>query len=126
MRTSHAAIAAQLGVCRTLPRHTLLADCRSLKSDRLLALFIVFIAGCASLTPGSRPIPADSTSTTSQPPPAASVNLRGFPVAFRQGYADGCDSVRGGDRRRDERRYKADSDYMMGWDDGHSICAARK
>jgi hypothetical protein len=113
MRTSHAVIAWRRERIGT-------------KSGTFLALFVVFVAGCASLSPGSRPNPADSTSSTSQPPPAANVNLRGFPVAFRQGYADGCESVRGADRRRDERRYKADSDYKMGWNDGHSICAARK
>jgi hypothetical protein len=47
-------------------------------------------------------------------------------VAFQEGYAAGCDSRRDGSRRRDETRYKADTNYMMGWDDGYSICAARK
>ena len=47
-------------------------------------------------------------------------------MAFQEGYAAGCDSRRDGSRRRDEARYKADTNYMMGWDDGYSICAGRK
>jgi hypothetical protein len=50
------------------------------------------------------------------------VNLSGFPPAYRRGYADGCESVRGGSRRRDENRFQRDVDYTMGWNDGFSVC----
>jgi hypothetical protein len=59
------------------------------------------------------------------PSPARQVNLSGYSPTFKQGYADGCDSV-GAERRRDEQRYKKDADYMMGWNDGNSICAQHK
>jgi len=55
---------------------------------------------------------------------ARHVNQSGYSSAFRQGYADGCDSVQA-TRRRDERRYRKDADYMIGWDDGYSACKRR-
>jgi len=58
-------------------------------------------------------------------PPARQVNQSGYSAAFKQGYADGCDSTRAA-RRRDEQRYQKDADYMMGWNDGSSICSKRK
>jgi len=57
--------------------------------------------------------------------PARQVNQSGYSAAFKQGYADGCDSTRAA-RRRDEQRYQKDADYMMGWNDGSSICSKRK
>lgn len=57
--------------------------------------------------------------------PARQVNLSGYSAAFKQGYNDGCDSVRAA-RLRDEQRYAKDTDYMMGWNDGNSICSKRK
>jgi len=86
-----------------------------------LAFLAIAAAGCASPGPSSRPVPAEGAPGPTPPGPA-NVNLRGFPVAFRQGYADGCESVRAGGRRRDEGRYRGDGDYKMGWNDGYSIC----
>ena len=48
-------------------------------------------------------------------------NLTGYSPAFRQGHADGCVSGEGA-QRRDERRFREDADYMMGWNDGRSAC----
>lgn len=56
--------------------------------------------------------------------PARRVNQSGYSAAFKQGYADGCDSVQS-TRRRDERRYRGETDYMMGWNDGYSACGRR-
>jgi hypothetical protein len=50
------------------------------------------------------------------------MNLSGFSVSFREGYVDGCSSIRNGGKRRDEGRYKNDMDYVMGWNDGFSVC----
>lgn len=61
----------------------------------------------------------------SQPPPAQRVNQAGYSGAFKQGYADGCNSVQSS-RRRNEQRYQSDTDYMMGWNDGFSSCTKRK
>jgi hypothetical protein len=58
---------------------------------------------------------------SAQPPKRANLNLTGFPVAFREGYAAACEG-----KRREETRYKADVNYKMGWDDGTSVCAKRK
>jgi len=56
-----------------------------------------------------------------EPPPPA-VNLTGFPPAFRDGYAAGCDSARRGTTRRDEKRYAQDRQYAAGWRDGLDVC----
>ena len=56
----------------------------------------------------------------------APVNLGGFSPAFKQGYTEGCESAGALIQRRDEARYKSESDYMQGWNDGYSICAKRK
>lgn len=86
-----------------------------------LALLAVVVAGCASRAPSSLPVPVEGPSGAT-PPRAANVNLTGFPVTYRQGYADGCESMRAGGRHRDEARYKSNIDYMMGWNDGYGIC----
>jgi hypothetical protein len=52
------------------------------------------------------------------------VNLSGYPLPFRQGYADGCASERGR-TQKDEKRYKNDPLYREGWEDGYSICSKR-
>jgi hypothetical protein len=56
-------------------------------------------------------------------PPPPKVNLAGFPPAFRDGYADGCQSAKpGAAQRRDEGRFAHDRQYAMGWRDGYDIC----
>ena len=78
----------------------------------------VLAAGCAG---------KQSAPTTSTTPPAAKVNLSGYPVEFRQGYADGCASAKpNAARKRDEVRFKSDTNYMQGWRDGHDICQRQK
>jgi hypothetical protein len=64
-------------------------------------------------------------SGASRPPPPPSVNLAGFPPAFRDGYAAGCDSARAHATRRDEARFKADRQYAGGWRDGFDACGRR-
>jgi hypothetical protein len=84
------------------------------------------VAGCAS----------EPTTTTTPPPPAPAqpraptaaspgVNLSGYPPGFRVGYADGCSSVNAA-MKRDDARFKTDSDYAQGWRDGNDICKRRK
>jgi hypothetical protein len=52
------------------------------------------------------------------------VNLSGFPPAFREGYADGCRSAKpGAFKRRNEIRYGQDSQYASGWRDGFDVCS---
>jgi len=53
----------------------------------------------------------------------APVNLGGFSPAFKQGYVDGCESAGALSQRRDEPRYKTESEYVQGWNDGYSVCS---
>ena len=92
-----------------------------------LALFVLALAGCASappdiasppatpVRPSAAPLPA-----TAEPPPPA-VNLSGFPLPYRQGYADGCASATGPERK-DAVRFGADGNYRTGWTDGLALC----
>ncbi|HVP86492.1 MAG TPA: hypothetical protein VMU79_00305 [Casimicrobiaceae bacterium] len=83
----------------------------------LLSL-LVLMAGCAS-------VPSSGPSTPFTPAPdAANVNLQGFPLEYRQGYADGCSSS-SGTERRDAARYANDSQYHTGWQDGLALCRKR-
>ena len=54
-------------------------------------------------------------------PPPPNVNLSGFPLPYRQGYADGCASATGAERK-DATRFAADGNYRTGWQDGLAIC----
>jgi hypothetical protein len=63
------------------------------------------------------------TACAAPKPPPPRVNLAGFPPAFRDGYADGCDSARkGASKRRDDTRFSHDQQYAQGWRDGYDIC----
>lgn len=46
-----------------------------------------------------------------------SFNLAGYSAQYKRGHADGCA------QRRDDRLYRDEGDYMMGWNDGRSACA---
>lgn len=86
---------------------------QSIRIPPLLALCaaVVLLAGCA----GSQ----------QRPPARQVVNQSGYSATFKQGYADGCGSAQSSSRRRDEQRYQRETDYMMGWNDGYSICKRR-
>jgi len=74
------------------------------------ALLAILLAGCGA-TSGGGP---------------GQVNQSGFSTSFKQGYAEGCESADSRNRRRDESRYKTEADYMMGWNDGFSVCQRRR
>ena len=57
-------------------------------------------------------------------PPPPNVNLQGFPLPYREGYADGCASV-SGTERKDAARFQSDGQYRTGWQDGHALCRKR-
>ena len=91
-----------------------------------LTLVVFGLAGCASAPPDvapqapperpwAAPIPANKE------PPPPNVNLSGFPLPYRQGYADGCASA-SGPERKDAARYGADGNYRTGWTDGLALC----
>ena len=73
-------------------------------------------------TPAATP---DGTPTPPEPQgdaePPANVNLQGFPLEYRQGYADGCASARDAERK-DAARFKSDGQYRTGWQDGIALC----
>ena len=91
---------------------------------RALALIIVagIVAGCATVAPGG---PGATTTAPPLPrqaePPPPAVNLSGFPLPYRQGYADGCASATGAERK-DAARFTADMNYRTGWQDGLALC----
>ncbi|CAG0978867.1 hypothetical protein BURK1_01632 [Burkholderiales bacterium] len=92
----------------------------------LAALSAALLAGCATV--GTPPAPEAPPSApplprTAEPPPP-NVNLSGFPLPYRQGYADGCASA-SGPQRRDGARFSADANYRTGWQDGLALCRRR-
>jgi hypothetical protein len=91
-----------------MPRSSGALPMRSLSALCACALTLS-IAGCASAPP------------TKGEPPAPAVNLSGFPLEYRQGYADGCASATGA-QRKDAARFGADGNYRTGWQDGLAIC----
>lgn len=81
----------------------------------------LLLAACATTGPpavSAPPIPAD------REPPPPNVNLSGFPLPYRQGYADGCASV-SGPARKDDARFAGDPNYRMGWQDANTLCRKR-
>ncbi len=85
----------------------------------MAALFLV--GGCATigLAPVIPTAPAPLPPTAE--PPRPSINLSGFPLPYRQGYADGCASAKG-PQRQDATRFGADANYRTGWQDGVALC----
>ena len=77
-------------------------------------LLAVLLTGCGALAP------------TSERKPEERVNLSGYSASFKQGYSDGCESAGSRGQRRDEGRFKTEADYMMGWNDGFSVCQRRR
>jgi hypothetical protein len=88
----------------------------------LAMLVAVALAGCATVAPdepAAKPTAPPLPRNVEPPPPA--VNLSGFPLPYRQGYADGCASATGAERK-DGARFAADMNYRTGWQDGLALC----
>jgi hypothetical protein len=104
-----------------------------------VAFIAVLVAACATPPPVA-PAPEAAPAAPAAPPPAppakpqappttstnppAGVNLQGFPLAYRQGYADGCASI-GAVEHKDAARFKGDGQYRTGWQDGLALCKKR-
>ena len=91
-----------------------------------LAFVALTLAGCAGAPPApvtEKPeSPAQAAERRAKAPPPA-YNLAGYPLAMREGYIDGCESAKGTALgRKDAKRFAADAQYSMGWNDGYSIC----
>jgi hypothetical protein len=88
-------------------------------------VLLVALGGCATTmqrTPeGAQPDASAPPLPRSAEPPPPAVNLSGFPLSYRQGYADGCASATGG-QRKDATRFAADGNYRTGWQDGLALC----
>jgi hypothetical protein len=105
-----------------------------------LALAAFIAAGCASVPPANIPPAAQpgvpgapsappppakpQAPPTTSPNPASKINLQGFPLPYRQGYADGCASI-GAAEQKDAARFKSDGQYRTGWFDGNALCKKR-
>jgi len=87
--------------------------CRARRAWRL-GVLAPLVAACAQMATAP-PLPANAE------PPPPNVNLSGFPLPYRQGYADGCASATGPERK-DAARFAADGNYRTGWMDGRSLC----
>jgi len=98
----------------------------------------MIVAACASVPPPAavppatpaaapaaprapEPPPKPQAPPTTSPNPGSKINLQGFPLAYRQGYADGCASI-GAVEQKDAARFKSDGQYRTGWGDGNALC----
>ncbi len=89
-------------------------------------LFPILLTSCAVLQPSPPPAesPEQATARRAKAPRPA-YNLAGYPPSARDGYIDGCESARKSEYgRKDDKRFAADAQYSMGWNDGFSICKA--
>lgn len=77
--------------------------------------------GCATAPPSAPSPPSAPPLPRNAEPPPPPINLSGFPLPYRQGYADGCASVSGAERR-DAARFAGDPNYRTGWQDGIALC----
>jgi predicted small lipoprotein YifL len=90
-------------------------------------LLSLSLAACGALGPVSpaEETPAQAGERRSRAPRPA-YNLSGYPPAAREGYIDGCESARkSAYAGKDPKRFSADAQYRMGWDDGFSICSRK-
>jgi len=89
----------------------------------LCAVGVVFVVGgCATAPVGpSTPPPAAPPLPRNAEPPPPPINLSGFPLPYRQGYADGCASFKGPERK-DAERFTGDLNYRTGWEEGIALC----
>ena len=94
------------------------------------AIGAMLLTSCATVgpTPGvlvpPQPPPSAPTVPHNAEPPPPKVNLSGFPLPYRQGYADGCASA-GGAEHKDATRFSADMNYRTGWTDGRALCTKK-
>ncbi len=94
---------------------------------RLAPTLAVLLAACAAQPPAK---PAEESPVQAQErrakAPRPQYNLAGYPPAVRDGYIDGCESAKKSAwAQKDEKRFAADAQYRMGWNDGNAICARR-
>jgi hypothetical protein len=122
--------------------HSRIAAPRATAIAALAASMLLVLAGCATAPAGGPGVPPSSPAATPAPaptpapvppqptapplprnvePPPPKMNLSGFPLPYRQGYADGCASATGAERK-DATRFSSDMNYRTGWTDGRALC----
>lgn len=83
------------------------------------------LAGCATTPlPSASGAPAAPVAPPLVEPPPPPVNLQGFPLAYRQGFGDGCSTARG-TSRKDATRFGSEGNYRLGWQDGAAQCRTK-
>ena len=98
----------------------------------IAAALLLLAAGCGVLPsrPGPPPDPPETAGEAKERRARASrptYNLAGYPPGVREGYIDGCESAKGSPyARKDGKRFAADPQYAMGWNDGNAICGKKK
>jgi len=104
------------------------ASCAGSLCASLPVAVLLVLAGCAQMAPSPDGRAPDAAPRSTAPPiapnaepPPPAVNLSGFPLQYRQGYADGCASATGAERK-DAARFAADGNYRTGWQDGAALC----
>ena len=96
-----------------------------------LILLALLAAGCGTLrgpaTPPDKPETANQAAERRQKASRPTYNLAGYPPGVREGYIDGCESAKRSEyARKDAKRFAADPQYSMGWNDGFGICSQKK
>ncbi|SEO76872.1 hypothetical protein SAMN05216316_1038 [Nitrosovibrio sp. Nv6] len=88
----------------------------------IIAIFLMTtFAGCTTTGPGQRP--AGPLPATTRPV----YNLAGYSPAFKDGYIDGCETAKKTSYGfKDQRRFVADTQYRLGWNDGFSLCGRHR
>jgi hypothetical protein len=92
-------------------------------------LLALLAAGCASrpIVPPDKPETPVQSEVRRKHAARPAYNLAGYPPAVREGYIDGCESAKRTEfARKDGKRMGEDKQYAMGWNDGFSICGAKK
>lgn len=93
-----------------------------------VVLLVLLAAGCAARGPVIRDKAETAAQAAERRADAArpKYNLAGYPPGVREGYIDGCESAKGTSQaRKDMKRFAADPQYSMGWNDGFSICGRK-
>jgi len=98
----------------------------------VVMITVALLAGC---TMAKRPLPGPAhpdpvvqqrPSGPLPPSTRPAYNLAGYPKAAQEGYVDGCETAKQSAYGfKDKKRYAADTQYQMGWNDGFSICRGK-
>ncbi len=103
----------------------------------IVLIMIALLVGCTTIKRSDPaqpvPVPAPDPIVRQRPsgplPPSTRpvYNLAGYPEAAQQGYINGCETAKQSAYGfKDKKRYAADVQYQMGWNDGFSICRSKR